>query len=1050
MSRLDRLFTLLSTSTSASARNLAAQQLGEVQQAHPEELHNLLTRLHPLLKSKRWETRIGAASAITAILKEMPEFRPEAIKTEEDDKAVVDVKMAFDLSRIVGEHEAELGASQGSEFDQPTEGSSNSEVQIKRVNAELGLDTAAKLGIIDEGEELVTKDDLKVLPNNENLSARERNLKRRQLRKKDREQEAQKKRKLEGNFYNVTDEQKDDLGTKVWPLKAFCETLKKDLKSTAWEDRHGAASALRHVIDLHGATAGYATGLTSVQAQRAHFRWLHDMAYDLLTVLARDRFGDFLSDQVVAPVRETTSMALGNLLKLMPTEMVEAVVVILLQLTDQSDWQCRHGGYLGLKYLLAGCTGKLSLDLVVRTIYSNLYRGLQDVVDDVVSVAAEALVPVVQKFINHIDVDTLSDALWNCLTDLDDLAGSTQATMKLLSEIVVIKVPEKCGPRMKELAPRLFPFFHHPSSGVRRASLQTLHALVSQKRLALEFLPFTCGPIMSHLFQRSLVESDPVNLNLIERAWSKACDNCPLGALLTATCPLYGSWFVLISKPPIWPLPNELLIITKKDDFQYLGGPPAQHSTDELERNILAARSRCSGARLLGKLAGFILQPVPGFDYSKDPMTPVELFVQKILLANLTKSGYQSTAIALVIQGWRSHHTEQVSSIAPQSLKLAIHEYLVGPLEFEETSQTWGQLQTDASDLLATLKYHKIMVLENTELVPDKPSASDIEQLTNYPLDASFKKSKLKPLRMTTLLSRQADIKQRFVRVDSDIQTLTTMTLGALAGALVQLGFLPDKMNPVIKPLMESIKKEPIAELQKLCAKNLVVLIDLCLKKQLSNPAEKVTKNLIHFAFADRFADLEPFADDAIIALEQNKMSKAPGVSPQTRGSVEALREIVKHFKTSVTNQPPKFFDKVVIPFQQDHLWMSLDPSAELMPYLFAFKSVADKFDESLHHELLKTCDSLAKVLSHSKAGVRHLAAEVFASLASFLTIPTMSAVMKSVITKLESPQANQRRGAIEAMYCIVKKLEVGFVPFIVLIVVPILGRMSDQVIINF
>ena len=76
MSRLDRLFTLLSTSTSASARNLAAQQLGEVQKTYPDELHNLLSKLHPLLRSKRWETRIAAAGAITAILKEVPQFNP--------------------------------------------------------------------------------------------------------------------------------------------------------------------------------------------------------------------------------------------------------------------------------------------------------------------------------------------------------------------------------------------------------------------------------------------------------------------------------------------------------------------------------------------------------------------------------------------------------------------------------------------------------------------------------------------------------------------------------------------------------------------------------------------------------------------------------------------------------------------------------------------------------------------------------------------------------------------------------------------------------------
>ena len=69
---------------------------------------------------------------------------------------------------------------------------------------------------------------------------------------------------------------------------------------------------------------------------------------------------------------------------------------------------------------------------------------------------------------------------------------------------------------------------------------------------------------------------------------------------------------VLISKPHMWPLPNELLLKTKKDEQNYLGGTKAQQANNELERNILATRARCQGAKLLGKLAGFIVQPVPG------------------------------------------------------------------------------------------------------------------------------------------------------------------------------------------------------------------------------------------------------------------------------------------------------------------------------------------------------------------------------------------------------------------------------------------------------
>lgn len=42
-----------------------------------------------------------------------------------------------------------------------------------------------------------------------------------------------------------------------------------------------------------------------------HQAWLEDIGLRLLCVLALDHFGDFIGDQVVAPVRETCAQALG-------------------------------------------------------------------------------------------------------------------------------------------------------------------------------------------------------------------------------------------------------------------------------------------------------------------------------------------------------------------------------------------------------------------------------------------------------------------------------------------------------------------------------------------------------------------------------------------------------------------------------------------------------------------------------------------------------------------------------------------------------------------
>jgi hypothetical protein len=67
-------------------------------------------------------------------------------------------------------------------------------------------------------------------------------------------------------------------------------------------------------------------------------------------------------------------------------------------------------------------------------------------------------------------------------------------------------------------------------------------------------------------------------------------------------------------------------------DWQYLGGPAAQNLTDDVERNKFATRARCLAARMLGKLATYIAMPAPGIDYSREPASPIEMFVEKVLL----------------------------------------------------------------------------------------------------------------------------------------------------------------------------------------------------------------------------------------------------------------------------------------------------------------------------------------------------------------------------------------------------------------------------------
>lgn len=68
-------------------------------------------------------------------------------------------------------------------------------------------------------------------------------------------------------------------------------------------------------------------------------------------------------------------------------------------------------------------------------------------------------------------------------------------------------------------------------------------------------------------------------------------------------------------------------------------------------------------------------------------------------------------------------------------------------------------------------------------------------------------------------------------------------TQAVLAGANVSMGYLPDRLNPVIKPLMESIKREECEIFQQLSAQYLVKLLDLVADRNPS-PNNKIITNL--------------------------------------------------------------------------------------------------------------------------------------------------------------------------------------------------------------
>jgi len=165
-----------------------------------------------------------------------------------------------------------------------------------------------------------------------------------------------------------------------------------NLSDPTWQTRHGSSLALLDLLRNPNVS-------NSVSPS-----FLTAIARSLLDVLVLDRFGDFVGDTVIAPVRETAGQALGILLKYLSDEAVLEVHQALLIMVRQPwarrgkdpsgkertegekfRWEVRHAGLLGLKYEVA-----VRGDLLLPTVKSELVESedvkpsgglLQDVVD---------------------------------------------------------------------------------------------------------------------------------------------------------------------------------------------------------------------------------------------------------------------------------------------------------------------------------------------------------------------------------------------------------------------------------------------------------------------------------------------------------------------------------------------------------------------------------------------------------------------------------------------------------------------------------------------
>lgn len=925
----------------------------------------------------------------------------------------------------------------------------------------------------------------------------------------------------------------DDLIGAEWPYERLCDVLMVDLFDPQWETRHGAAMGLREIVRNHGAGAGRERGKTRSENALLNQRWLDDLACRLCCVFMLDRFGDYVSDTVVAPIRESIGQTLGSLLIHLPQDTVYAVHHILYRMVMQKDlgldrpaWAVCHGGMIGLRYLVAVRNDMLLQDSnLIDGVIEAVMKGLGDSDDDVRSVSAATLIPIAQDFVNlrPAALNDLIEIVWSCLVDLgDDLSASTGQIMDLLAKLCTF--PEVLAAMKKnaaddpeqsftELVPRLYPFLRHTITTVRSAVLRALLTFVTIEGESTR--SWINGRILRLVFQNVLVERNDDTLRTSLKLWSAlvnfmaqesphvlAAEFTPhIGPLMQLTLHPIG-----ISRQPIPMNPTMFMrpsgssysmssnFVSSIETPPPAGSPPAKRrrkSTKPVEPPPTSPSHDVDGHMMQGDVDLVGMETLiksrtsaakaMGLIMSRVPTESLPLFDAGIISAFESPfSSTQLTAAIIVdeyaqacldkISASRFHDvlTKITESERPTHYRDLVHYVQVVRAQCTILLNTFRDIGKVSQSRLPTMA---ILCQGEPEAGPEAFSIANAEKCCNEDFE-KLKKAMSAAQRMiaiealneartaTMLVIDEAKLikEQRDVRIKA-----------AAASALVAMKVTPKKPTHIIKGIMDSVKKEENVELQKRSAAAIAGLVELFARGGRRGPAEKVVSNLAKFCCVDtsetpEFSPNAAFTSNVLsLRKEEDRRDhtdaakfarEAKAARIMRRGSKEALENLSSIFGSQLLEQVPTLRsimqDALTTTFTGDLPAEARDTSQalgqEVVDGLSVLRALTPTMHEGLHSFVVSQLPLIIKALHSELSVFRYMAAKCLATICSVITVEAMTALVEKVLPSITNPiDLNFRQGAIECIYHLIQVMGDSILPYVIFLIVPVLGRMSDS-----
>lgn len=1214
MSRLERLVLLLDTGSTPFIRHTAADQLAELARGHHDEVVNLLGRVYPYLKSRKWDTRVAAARAFGGIVGESPAWDPNAIEELEEQAFIKEeldgtkqepgvkieevpavknepgvkqepldelpdiataVKLeqealdlvnsldllAFDLWDLgtilkLGRHLLASGAA-----DTYPDPHLDPVAGLKRQKH--SLDTRLGLKLAGPDEPLVLPEPptaldvtASVLPPLEEpasvaltptpapstgpaTSARLRAMARRRAKHGARHSDMAKgpvdlsqllvllllvqgthaSKTLPLLQVDVTTSgskvvveakvpaippllaRHASVALLVWPFQGVYELLLLDLFAEQWETRHGAALGLRELVKKHASGAGRVKGKLRVENDAKNRATLQDLCVRICTLLALDRFGDYVSDTVVAPVRELAAQTLAAALLHMENDVVTDTFHALLRLVRQLQphWEAAHGGMLGLRYFVGVRTDVLvAQPELLADVVDIVVHGLQEGDDDVQAAAAATLTPVALELVElrPQQVQQVLQVVWDALVHLDDdLLAAIGSVMDLLARLclhpaVLALMHDGALTLFDLLVPRLYPFLRHSVTSVRKAVLRTLLAFLA---LDHEHRTWVSGHAVRLVWQNILLERNDEVGRLLEEVYAQLVQELASrddSQLEEQVQPHIRPFLVLVLTPiggarHSYPMDGLQLLRPLGSTYtQRFGDRKRKPTTESAKVNIDSAVVQ-GDVTIVGMdtLLRSRVAAATGLGTTLAQLAPLWLTSQvgsQLVAALASPHATPRLVAAVVLQ----LYAEAVAEV-PAEAALVFGEPLLAALQapdllpfFRELVPALKAVRGASAQLVASfgdqgrmlhLKLPTLPVVVQGE-VEAGPGAFALDDARKLASDATFNKMVLQLLPAHRLASKpvlddaRARLELAIAEADDAVASRTHAVLAAQAAAYVSVAGIPKKLNPIIRLLMDLVRAEPVALLQRRSAAAVAGVLVKLLAQNKGQVVDKVVKNICGFVCVDTYEVPEYVPNkqhtDVVLLLRKDESALDPLLEhdrlvahTKRQGGLWVLEELSRHYKALLWDSVGKLrllvvqaVEQVAVPESGEGYVPESDAVGQgIIDGLGVLRAMLPFLDRELVLRLPELLEPLHTLLSLPLSVLRYAASKCLAAMCLQVPSKVFPFLVERVLPMAGDPtRVAWRQGCVECVFHLSSTMGTDILPYVVFFIVPVLGRMSD------